>query len=263
MQRIIAVPEVTILGHKCTYQGHVLDNSKIARIRDWPTCKSLTDVWAFLGTTGFMRIWIKNYSALARPLVNLTRKGQAFVWTEEHDQAMQDLKSAIINSPSLISIDYSSERAVYLAVDSSIQGVGWILSQDCADGKRCPARFGSISWNEREARYSQPKLELYGLFRALCSLHLYLIGVHRLIVEMDAQFVKGMLSKPDVQPNTTLNRWIAAILLFDFQLVHIPADKHHGPDGLSRRTPAEGKEEEEDPEDWIDQALLLGIWVLS
>src|SRR6266403_3937400 len=79
-----AVPEVIILGHKCNYDGRVPDDSKIARIRDWPACKTLTDVRAFLGTTGFMRIWIKNYSAIAQPLVNLTKKGQAFDWTEEH-----------------------------------------------------------------------------------------------------------------------------------------------------------------------------------
>ncbi len=30
-----------------------------------------------------------------------------------------------------------------------------------------------------------------------------------------------------------INHWIAAILLFDFKLVHIPSDKHHRPDGLS------------------------------
>ena len=80
---------------------------------------------------------------------------------------------------------------------------------------------------------------------------------------MDAQFIRGMLCNPDIQPNATINRWIAAILLFDFKLVHIPADKHHGPDGLSRREPVEGEEEEDDPEDWIDQTLSLGLWVLS
>ena len=259
----VAVPEVIILGHKCTYAGRVPDDSKISRIRDWPTCKSLTDVRAFLGTAGFMRIWIKNYATLARPLVNLTRKGQPFVWAEEHDHAMQALKDAIIHSPALISIDYSVDWAVYVGIDSSTRGVGWILCQDREDGKRRPARFGSLSWNEREARYSQPKIELYGLFRALRALRVHLIGIRNLVVEMDAQYIRGMLRNPDIQPNATINRWIAAVLLFDFKLVHIPADKHHGPDGLSRREPVEGEEEDDDPEDWIDHMLSLSIWVLS
>jgi hypothetical protein len=33
-----------------------------------------------------------------------------------------------------------------------------------------------------------------------------------------------MLNNPDIQPNATINRWIAGILLFDFKLVHVPAD---------------------------------------
>ena len=178
---------------------------------------------------------------------------------------MKSLKNAIIHSPALISIDYTSDHPVYVGINSSSRGVGWILSQDCADSKRCPARFGSISWNEREARYSQPKLELYGLFRALCALQVHLIGIRNLVVEMDAQFIRGMLCNPDIQPNATINRWIAAILLFDFKLVHIPADKHHGPDGLSRREPAEGEEDEDasDPEEWIDHMLSLGVWICS
>jgi hypothetical protein len=161
---VVASPEITILGHQCTYEGRIPDDSKIARVRDWPSCKSLSDVRAFLGLAGFMRIWICNYSAIARPLVDLTRKGTLFTWQDKHESAMQALKDAITTSPALISIDYTSDLAVYLSIDSSWRGVGWILTQDCADGRHRPARFGSIAWNERETRYSQAKLELYGLF---------------------------------------------------------------------------------------------------
>ena len=45
----IAVPEVVILGHKCNYDGCIPNNSKIAKVRDWPNCKSLSDVCTFLG----------------------------------------------------------------------------------------------------------------------------------------------------------------------------------------------------------------------
>jgi transposase InsO family protein len=94
-------------------------------------------------------------------------------------------------------------------------------------------------------------------------MRLYLISVRNLVVEVDASYIKGMLSNPDVQPNAAINRWIAAILLFDFKLTHVPADKHKGPDGLSRREPAPGEEEDDDPEDWVNHALSLGTWVVS
>ncbi|KAI0349792.1 hypothetical protein OH77DRAFT_1367253, partial [Trametes cingulata] len=89
--------------------------------------------------------------------------------------------------------------------------------------------------NETESNYSQPKLELYGLYRALRRWRLYLVGVKTLHVEVDAKYIKGMLNEPDLQPNATINRWIQGILMFDFKLIHVPAAQHKGPDALSRR----------------------------
>jgi len=260
----IARPEVTILRHKCTYKGRIPDDSKVSKIRKWPECKNLSDIRTFLGITGYMHIWIKDYSSITRPLVNLTCKGIPFKWQEEHEQAMQALKTAIVQSSALISIDYSTDRTVYLSVDSSIRSIGWILVQDCSDGRHCPLRFGSISWNRRKSHYLQAKLKLYGLFCALCAMHLYIIGVRNLIVEVDTSYIKGMLRNPNIQLNASINRWIAAILLFDFKLVHVPTNKHKGPDGLSRHEPVPGEDEEDnDPKDWVDNALALGVWVVS
>jgi len=82
---------------------------------------------------------------------------------------------------------------------------------------------------------------------------------------MDTKYVWGMLNNPDIQPNTATNHWIAVILLFNFKLIHIPAQKlHQGPDGLSWCPPLEGEDDEADnPEDWVDEVLGLGIWVMS
>jgi hypothetical protein len=110
--------------------------------------------------------------------------------------------------------------------------------------------------NNRESKYSQPKLEIYGLYCALCSLCLYLIRVRNLVVEVDARYIKGMLSDPDISPSASINRWIVAILTFHFDLVHVPGT-HHGPDRLSRWPRQVGDEEDRDDEedfaDWIDQ----------
>src|SRR6266850_2601428 len=132
----IAIPEIVVLGHKCNYKGRIPDNSKTTKVRDWPECQNLSDIRAFLSLASYMRIWIKNYSTIAHPLVDLTRKGAPFIWQEEHRQAIQRLKDKITQSPALVSIDYSTDRTIYLSVDSSIHGIGWILAQDCPDGCR-------------------------------------------------------------------------------------------------------------------------------
>ena len=79
-------------------------------------------------------------------------------------------------------------------------------------------RFGSIPLNDRERRFSQPKLELYGLFRALRAYKIFIIGVRNFIVEVDARYIRGMLNNPDIAPSASINRWIVSILTFHFEL---------------------------------------------
>lgn len=193
---------------------------------------------------------------LARPLTELVRRDAEFEWDSRRQEAFDNLKAAITSPPALRPIDYSSDKSVVLSVDSSYMAVGFILSQYDEDSRKRPARYGSIPMNEREARYSQPKLELYGLYRALRAYRLYLIGVKSLKVEVDAKYIKGMLNEPDLQPNATINRWIQGILLFDFELIHVPAERHKGPDALSRRELADDEEVESDDDTWLDNIAL-------
>ena len=249
----MCVPEIVIVGHRCTYQGREVVANKLQVILDWPVCASVSDVRAFLGTLGLFRIFIRNFSQLARPLVMLTRKNSVFQFGSEHLGAMDKLKSAAAVAPAIRPLDYSCDRPIILGVDSSKYAVGYFLAQEGVDGKRWYNRFGSITWNAREANYSQPKIELFGLFRALRNMRMHIVGAKRLHVEVDAKFIKGMLSNPDVQPNATINRWIAGILLFDFKLIHVPGTQHTVADGLSRRPAAPtDSPDDSDFEEWID-----------
>ncbi len=251
----LCVPEAIIVGHKCTYEGRIPEDGKVDKIKNWGPCLDLTDVRSFLGTAGILRIYVRNYSLLARPLVNLTRKGVEFFWGPDQEAAQEALKQEIINSPALRPIDYKSDAPVILAVDTSAQAVGYaIFQEDPANPKRrYPSRFGSIPLNSVESKYSQPKLELYGLYRALKEAAIWIIGVKNFVVEVDATAIKGMINNPDMNPSAVINRWVAGILLFDFKLVHIPGVKH-GVDGLSRRRPQPGDEPAQgDDPDWVDK----------
>ena len=61
---------------------------------------------------------------------------------------MEKIKQAIINSPTLIAIDYKSDQAVILQIDLSVIRVSWILGQKHEDGKRRVNCFRSINWND-------------------------------------------------------------------------------------------------------------------
>jgi hypothetical protein len=196
------------------------------------------------------------------------RKDISFHFGAEEIAAMENIKDLVTCSPALRPLNYAAhDWPIILAVDSSVTAVGYVSMQVRDDKRWYLSRFGSIAWMEHESRYSQAKLKLYSLFHALRAYHIYIIGVKNLVIEVDAEYLKGMLNNPDIQPNPTINRWIAGILLFDFKLVHVPMIHHTAAEGLSRRLPApEDSPEMDDFEEWIDDSyrffMELANWRL-
>ena len=233
----VARSKIVALGHEVSYEGRSPDEAKKAAILGWGPCASASDIRRFLGTTGVLRMFIRNYGKISRPLVDLTRKHMVFEWGEAQSRAMELIKDAIRNAPCLASLDYSSDAEVILGVDSSETGVGWFIAQTQPDGKRRYCRFGSATFTGAQGRYGQSKCELFGLYTALMKARFHLFGVRNLSVEHDARYLKGMVESPDLIPDATINRWIAGIRLFSFQWKHIPGKAHEVADGLSRRVP--------------------------
>ena len=80
-------------------------------------------------TIGVCCMFILNFAQRANALVNLTRKGVPFIFGQEQSAAQEDLKNALLSSPALRPIDYSSDAPVILAVDTSPIEVGFYLCQ--------------------------------------------------------------------------------------------------------------------------------------
>src|SRR5258708_37820171 len=211
--------------------------------------------------------------------MTLTKKmaSHEFEWTDEAKDAMELLKHLAAMAVPVRALDYELVRRVKppdqrdgelglvtVHVDSSVIGVGWMIAQRLADAEY-PIVFGLITFNEREARYSQPKLELYGVFRALKAERHRLHNIHfRLIV--DAGFLAQMMISHDL-PNAAMTRWITYIQLFTFEVNHTLGVAHRVPDGLSRRPRAaddsDYSDEEIDVEDGIKLVRALPVEVNS
>ena len=250
---VLCAEEITVVGHRCTMEGRKPETDRVGVIDRWPACKNISEVRMFLGTIGVCRMFIKDFAKLAGPLNQLLRKETPFEWGPEQEKSMADLKEALKNAVPLGNIDYESDGSVVLAVDTSYRAVGFYIYQKSPDTmkKKTFVKFGSITLNEREARFSQPKRELFGLKRALEASEYLLIGCRKLVVETDAKYIHGMLNHPEMGPNATINRWIEKILMFHFELRHV-AGKTFGPDGLSRRDEQPGDEKYPPDEDLAD-----------
>ena len=226
-----------------------MDSSHIQAILDWLLLTTVSEVRAFLGTCGVLQIFIKDYTLVARPLINLTCKDEPFKIGPAQLASFEQLKLVVAHLPALCPINYKSDLPVIFAINSCMNGIGFILLQVREDRKRYPSQFGSIVFNDCESRYSQAKLKLFRLFHTLKQTQLFTIGVKNFIIEMDAKFIKGMLNSPALHPNDAVNLWVSAILLFDFELVHVPTAKHTGADNLSQHPQAAEDPDAEEPDE--------------
>ncbi|KFA68430.1 hypothetical protein S40285_09220 [Stachybotrys chlorohalonatus IBT 40285] len=119
------------------------------------------------------------------------------------------------------------------------------------DGKRHPVRFESGLFLPSEQNYDATKRELKGILYILKRLRNYLYNAY-FILETDAKVLIDQINgaHKDI-PAALVTRWISYILLFDFEIRHIPGDKNKVADGLSRRPKA--------PSDYDDQMLEQGL----
>jgi hypothetical protein len=228
----LCMPEIFVLGHRCTPEGRLPDESRVSAIWKWGPCQSLSEVHAFLAMVGVVRIFIKNFSLHAHPLIKLTQKDEPFIFGPEQIQAQEDLKTALLESPALHTIDYTSSAPIILAVDTSYIAVGFQLCQcDVTTlSRRYYNPFCSITLNDRESKYSQPKAR--NLWSLSCALRPAPLSHWR--PESCSRSRREVYQRDaDISPSASINWWIVAILTFHFDLIHVPGT-HHGPDGLSR-----------------------------
>ena len=184
---LVCTCKITVVGHVCTPEGCILDPIKVDKIINWGPCANLSKVHAFLRMVGVVCVFIKNFAHLAHPLMALMCKDAPFIFGPEQISMQDALKAVLLASPALHPIDFASNSPVILGVNTSSIAVGYLLCQ-CDVDNPCICRytcFSSITLNDHESCFPQPKLELYGLFHALCLLKLYLIGIWNLIVEIN------------------------------------------------------------------------------
>ncbi len=99
--------EIEFLGMIVGNNEIKVDDRKIEAIRELPKSKTITDVRSFLELAQFFRRFVSEFSRVAYPLTNLTKKNNSISnWDAKCQHAFQELKLAFINSPVLRSPDW-------------------------------------------------------------------------------------------------------------------------------------------------------------
>ncbi len=155
--------------------GIKVDPKKVAILRDWPTPTKSTGVRCFMGLLRFFRRFIKDFSKIATPLTNLTKKGEGIQkWDIKFEEAIESLKKAIIGAPILVAPDW--KKLFRGHIDASNTSVGGTLTQldDC--GKDRVIAFFSKNLSLAEQNYTSNDTEFLGLIYFLQRFRCYLEG---------------------------------------------------------------------------------------
>lgn len=190
-------PRVKYVGHIVSADGVATDPDKIQAVAKWPQPTDLKSLRSFLGFCGYYRRFIANYSAIVRPLTELTKgyaptqrgrkqamdKNKTYLkesepfndrWNQSCTDAFQSIIQCLINAPVLAFADPA--KPYVLHTDASFKGVGAVLYQEHPEGLR-PVAFASRKLSSPEQRYPVHQLEFLALKWAVVDkFHDYLYG---------------------------------------------------------------------------------------
>jgi hypothetical protein len=99
----IGFQNLDFVGHKIGKGEIGLKEDNVRKIQEAPRPETKKQVRSFLGLTGYYREYISNYSAIAVPLTDLTRKGNPnkVEWGVAHEKAYNTLKQLLTSKPVL------------------------------------------------------------------------------------------------------------------------------------------------------------------
>ena len=124
-------------------------------------CKS------FCGVVNYLSLFCKDLQKILKPIYELTRKEQPFIWTEFHQKAFDHVKELLVK-PSVLYLPRPSGRFI-LYCDTSKTHTGSSLWQ-MQDGKPRLLGYASKSLPDAFQNYSVTELEMTGL---VINIHLW------------------------------------------------------------------------------------------
>ena len=107
-----------------------------------------------MGACAFYHIRIPHYAHVTEPLYGLLKKGRKFEWSGEHTESVWKLKEALAVTQTLRKAVYGREVPIYVTVDTSPTGIGWVINQEDENCARFPIWFRAKVLSEQQRGYA-------------------------------------------------------------------------------------------------------------
>ncbi|SLM36910.1 gag polymerase env [Lasallia pustulata] len=202
-----------------------MDPERIRAVEEWLPPQDVHQLQVFLGFANFFRRFIKNYSRIAAPLLNLLKTGKnkkeigvkvrqtnvvppTFPLSETALEAFKALKEAFTSAPLLRYFD--ENKPMRVETDTSAFAIGGILTQQFEINGHLhwlPVAYYSKKLLDTETRYGTGEQELFAIVKAM----------HRIIGDITVEL-----------------KWAEKLAEYDFNVTYREGKKNPA-DGLSRR----------------------------
>ena len=176
---MIGYSSIECLGHNIEGQFVRPKDEKIQAIRDAVRPITKKQVKSFIGLAGFYRKFIPNFSTIASPLTDLTKKDKPNNikdWQDHHEKAFQTLKNRLTSDPILRLPVFQNGVPFILRTDASETGLGAVLLQEFEGEGKFPIAYASRKLVSREKNYSVIEKECMAIIWAIEKFRKYLFG---------------------------------------------------------------------------------------
>jgi len=224
-------PEMRYLGYVVDRNGLRVDPDKVRAMLELPRPKSPREVRRVLGSFGWYRRFVPEFSSVVAPITALTMKNRKFDWTPECESAFRKIKDLLVAAPILSCPDYSREFVIQ--TDASGYGIGAVLTQPYPEGEKVIC-YLSRSLSKQERIYTTTERECLALVWAIEKLRPYIEGVPFTVIT-DHYSLKWLQGLKD--PSGRLARWSVKLQQYNYKVIHRSGRDLVVPDMLSRAVP--------------------------
>ena len=227
------VKEVDFLGMIVSCDGIKMDPEKVNTILKWPEPMTVKQVCTFLSLGNFYRHFIKDYTIISQPMVNLTYKDTVFNFGNKEKASFEALKAAFTTALVLQYPD--QDHKFHLETDMSEFTIRGVISIKYDDSEFRPIMYMSHSMTSPKQNYPIHDKEMLAIIKATEAWHHYLKATpYAFEIHMDHNnllyFMKSQnLSKCQV----CWQQWMTRFL---YKLIYKKGSQMHIADLLSQRS---------------------------
>ncbi|QRW17965.1 Retrotransposable element Tf2 protein [Rhizoctonia solani] len=227
------VTMVDYLGIVISPAGFSMDQKKVEAVASWPQPKTVKQVQAFLGFVNYLRQFIPNFSLVARPLHNLTKKDSP--WSMGQSGGPSFPGTEVSGHQGTSTCPLQPRTTYFLETDASGVAMGAVLSQRGPDNQLHPIAYMSKSFSGAKANYNTHDKELLAVIKALEEWRIFLEAMDRPVqVFTDHRNLEYWMQAQTF--NRRHAQWQIFLSDFNFDIHYCPGKQSGKLDTLSRRS---------------------------